>query len=143
MIPGGDDAQCDQLKNSVIAFTAGLAGLAGRSHPVSPFGFARLDAFGIFSTRSREPPSNSRSNWRQPNAPVKDPFLWNTPDLDWVQRLVPDSTLARNTGEVLGVFADLRMSDLTNIKTSANLQNLFELEEWLRRRRPLRGRRST
>ncbi|MGE0606553.1 MAG: di-heme-cytochrome C peroxidase [Pirellulales bacterium] len=130
VIPDGDDGQRDRLKNSVIAFTQGLAGLAGRSRPVSPFGFARLDAFGILLNEIAGTAIEQPDNWRQPNAPVSYPFLWNTPDLDWVQwNGFAHSTLARNTGEVLGVFADLRMSDLTKIKTSANLQNLYELEE--------------
>ncbi|MEX2169864.1 MAG: di-heme-cytochrome C peroxidase [Pirellulales bacterium] len=127
----------ERLRAAVVEYTTGLEGFAERSHPVNPFGYGRLDAFGILLNEIAGTAINVPENWRRPNAPVSYPYLWHTPDLDWVQwNGLAHSTLARNTGEVLGVFADLRLDDLTNIRTSANIRNLFALEERVKTLKP-------
>jgi hypothetical protein len=87
------------------------------SLPTLPWGPGRLDAFGMIfnrvaarDLRLEEDPNN----FRVADAPVSYPFLWDASRQDRTQWNggVPNGlfvqALARNTGEVLGVFADLR-----------------------------------
>ncbi len=76
-----------------------------------PWGRARLDAFGMIFNRATGIDLNNWNNTHSPNAPVSYPFLWDTHWHDKVQwngsapnRLAIEQ-LARNVGEVLGVFA--------------------------------------
>ncbi len=106
----------------------------------SPYGFARLDAIGaIFNTitvTALGVPEN-----RQPaNAPVSYPFIWDTPHHDKVQwnGSVPNKgtgALGRNVGEVLGVFASLKLKTdpvfRTGHTSSADIQHLGQLENLL------------
>ena len=80
------------------------------------YGFARLDAFGrIFNRAMYHIDSSHRG--RPANAPVSYPFLWDTPQHDFVQwNGIADNgsaaglgPLGRNTGEVIGVFASLKV----------------------------------
>ncbi len=78
------------------------------------YGYARLDAFGRIYNRVMAhlvPDGSFQGN--SANAPVSYPFLWDTPQHDFVQwNGIGDNgsalglgPLGRNTGEVLGVFA--------------------------------------
>jgi hypothetical protein len=127
---GGSSDEKARLRASLTDYNTLLAGWADRSRPTYPYGPARLDAFGILVNEIVGTAMELPENWRRPNAPVSYPFLWTTPDLDWVQwNGSVHSPLARNVGEVLGVFADLRLVDLQSVKTSAHLKNLVALEE--------------
>ncbi len=103
-----------------------------------PYGFGRLDAFGRIFNRALtivESPHHV-----VPNAPVSFPFLWDTPRADSVQwtgsaknGLV--GSLARNVGEVIGVFASVDNTTRRppiGYATSANFHNLRGLERRLR-----------
>ena len=94
-------------------------------------------------------------NFRVPAAPVSYPFLWLTPKLEWVQWApIASDPLARNAGEVLGVFGQAtlqlkpaepqprspfsrdrqrkkspRPSD--DFKSTILLKNLHLMEQWL------------
>jgi len=82
------------------------------------------------------------SNYRTADAPVSYPFLWGIAYHDKVQwdGSAPNThvaeRLARNVGEVLGVFATLKLEKPTFFRryypTSANRTNLIELEERLK-----------
>jgi hypothetical protein len=118
------------LLNAVKEFTTRLSALADRSRPTHSYGFARLDAFGILLNEITGTGLGLPANVVKPDAPVSYPFLWNTPDFDWVQwNGSASSPLARNMGEVLGVFAELKLSDLHSIVTSAQIKSLYGLEE--------------
>lgn len=83
------------------------------------YGYARLDAFGRIYNRilMHIEPDNYQTN--PANAPVSYPFLWDTPQSDFVQwNGVGNNSsgaglgpLGRNTGEVLGVFATFSVSE--------------------------------
>lgn len=104
------------------------------------YGYSRLDAFGrIYNRILSHLTPNDSSNFNPANAPVSYPFLWDTPQHDFVQwngvgdnggtlKLGP---LGRNTGEVLGVFAtfDLSKESGAGYAASANQYNLIKLEE--------------
>ncbi len=110
------------------------------------YGYSRLDAFGRIFNRILEhlvEPGVENSN--PANAPVSYPFLWDTPQSDFVQwNGVGDNNtgdgfqgflepLGRNTGEVLGVFAtfDLQHKGSKGYISSADTRNLVRLERQL------------
>ena len=110
------------------------------------YGFARLDAFGhIFNKVALladpdTPPVNPA------DAPVSYPFLWNIPQFDRVQwngiaknlrlenqnKSLDLGALARNAGEVVGVFGDVRLQEFGLARggypSSLNVENLETLE---------------
>jgi len=80
------------------------------------YGYARLDAFGrIFNRASFHLDPSGKG--RPANAPVSYPYLWDTPQHDFVQwNGIADNgaaaglgPLGRNTGEVVGVFASVNV----------------------------------
>jgi hypothetical protein len=114
------------------------------------YGHGRLDAVGhILNTVAllNDDPAPIRG---EPNAPVSYPFIWNTHQHDFVQwnGLVPNQNirigrgnldigaLARNTSEVIGVFADVRtrrMAGLGGYRSSVDVSNLTAMEDQLGR----------
>src|SRR5439155_17062393 len=82
------------------------------------------------------------ANSHFPDAPVSYPFLWDTP---WHDRVQWDGAaqndlviqrLARNVGEVLGVFASVSLPAQHLIpplfyRSSARRANLLRLEDWV------------
>ena len=83
------------------------------------------------------------------DAPVSYPFLWNIHQFDRVQwngiaerKLIGPTydigALGRNVGEVVGVFADvkLRRFPIDGYTSSANATNLDRLEKLLRQLKP-------
>ena len=81
------------------------------SLPPSPWGPGRLDAFGMIFNRVAGRDLDVLGNFKMADAPVSYPFLWNASRQDRTQwsGSVPNGLfiqgLARNTGEVFGVFA--------------------------------------
>lgn len=119
----------EALRIQVEQFTAEFRGFAKRSFAPTPYGFGRLDAFGILTNEIVGKALGRPENVRVPNAPVSYPFLWNTPRLDRVQwNGSAHNPLARNIGEVLGVFAQLDLTD-DIFQSSADVHNLFLLEQ--------------
>ncbi len=80
------------------------------------YGYARLDAFGRIFNRAIFHLDSSHGG-RPANAPVSYPYLWDTPQHDFVQwnGIADNGTaaglgpLGRNTGEVIGVFASVEV----------------------------------
>ena len=129
------------FRSRVEQFTGDLRGFAERSHSPTPYGFGRVDAFGILTNEVVGTALGRPENVRIPNAPVSYPFLWNTPRLEWVQwNGSVHIPLLRNIGEVLGVFAQLTLTGApANLfKSSADVHNLFLLETQLESLRPPR-----
>ncbi len=106
------------------------------NHADDAFGFGRVDAFGAIlnevTVRFLELPSNQRPA----NAPVSYPFLWDTPHHDKVQwnGSAPNSyggSLARNVGEVLGVFGTIEIPaifPLVGYSSTIQIDNLLVIE---------------
>ncbi len=109
------------------------------------YGYGRLDAFGRIYNRVLQHLKTGTPNSNPANAPVSYPFLWDTPQHDFVQwNGVGNNNpggiigflgpLGRNTGEVLGVFGTF---DLTKIpgdkgfRSSVVRRNLLRLEDHL------------
>jgi hypothetical protein len=115
-----------------------------KSLPASPWGPGRLDAFGMIFNRVAAKDLGIDANFKVADAPVSYPFLWNASRQDRTQWNggVPNglflNALGRNSGEVLGVFAEFspkkkktdthppRIDYSQNSIKFANLQTLEE-----------------
>jgi cytochrome c peroxidase len=112
------------------------------------YGPARLDAFGHIFNKAAILNGAANPVGNPASAPVSYPFLWNVPQHDLVQwngsvanqrlRLgwgrIDVGAIARNAGEVVGVFGDVavqpRGSDnLRQFRSSINVNNLAVAEE--------------
>jgi mono/diheme cytochrome c family protein len=113
------------------------------------YGFARLDAFGFIFNKILALTEATDQHVNPSDAPVSYPFLWNIHQFDKVQwNGIADSkligptydigALGRNVGEVIGVFADvkLRRAALDGFTSSANIHNLDRLEQLLAQLKP-------
>ena len=140
----------DMLKGALERYITWQQKLEKANATPLRYGFARLDAFGfIFNkvvalTEADDQPRNPS------DAPVSYPFLWNIHQLDRVQwngiaerKLIGQSfdigALGRNLGEVVGVFADVKLERfpaLDGYGSSANVTNLDRLEKLLRELKP-------
>ena len=120
-----------------------------QDHPEAPeYGYGRVDAFGIILNELSVTGLNRPKNNRPPSAPVSYPFLWDTPQHDFVQwNGVAENQklgdLGRNVGEVLGVFGKVTLPNLefpldraryatTGYRSTARVKNLREIEKNLR-----------
>lgn len=105
------------------------------------WGRARTDAFGEIFNRVTAIDLKVPANNRPPDAPVSYPFLWQASWLDKVQwNGIADNRnvverLARNVGEVLGVFAQIELRKPTLLHpyyvSTAKRLNLIDLEDRL------------
>lgn len=77
-----------------------------------PWGPGRVDALTMIVDRSTGTLTGITQNWSAGIAPVKPPFLWNTPQGLWAQwSAFAQDPIARNFGETMGVFLPV---DLTS-----------------------------
>jgi mono/diheme cytochrome c family protein len=135
---GCDKASAESLRHELIAQTDALAKRFTVDTPPHPYGNGRLDAFGAISNQVLGTDLKEPANYQLADAPVSVPFLWDTPDLDRVQwnGIAPNSgsgPLARDLGEILGVFGTLEIkAGQTRYPSSANLPSLEKLEETLK-----------
>lgn len=128
-----------KLREKLAIFSDQFKQFVADSTPASPWGPARLDAFGMIFNRMTNKHLGHSANNRQPNAPVSYPFLWGTGIHDVTQwnGSAPNKLelhrLARNAGEVLGVFADFSFTKKTSpywhYESSVNRLNLLQLDK--------------
>jgi hypothetical protein len=150
---GHSPAQAEGLKTSFGDWVGPFGEFMDLSLPPSPWGPGRLDAFGMIFNRVTGRDLRIKRNFKVADAPVSYPFLWNASRQDRTQWNggVPNGlfiqALARNTGEVFGVFAELKpvVKVPGTIFTpplieygdnSANLAGLQTLEEQIVKLRP-------
>jgi hypothetical protein len=74
-------------------------------------------------------------------APVKPPFLWNTPQSAWVQwSAIAANPLSRNIGETLGVFTRYDLKSATPeqglFDTTSDIRGVVKLESLLKQLAP-------
>jgi mono/diheme cytochrome c family protein len=112
------------------------------------YGFGRLDAFGNIFNKVAIAAHATNAQPNPSDAPVSYPFLWNVPQQQFVQwngiapnNPAPLGALARNSGEVLGVFADVSpqgrgLFSAPGYVSSVKVDNLATLEGELSRLRP-------
>jgi hypothetical protein len=113
---GSSAAKVAQLKTLLAAWVQQFGDFMTASLPPSPWGPGRLDAFGMIFNRVTARDLGVAGNFKVADAPVSYPFLWNAHRQDHTQWNggVPNglfiTALARNSGEVFGVFADFKPS---------------------------------
>ncbi len=76
-----------------------------------PYGYSRLDAFGAILNKGLAL-TGVENNFNTPDAPTSYPYIWDTPQHDYVEWNGSQSNsnvgaLARNVGEVIGVYGDV------------------------------------
>jgi hypothetical protein len=138
------------LRTAVEAWFLRYDTLMKNALPTPPWGMGRLDAVAMIFNRLTgldlgPPPSNLIAENIQPaTAPVRYPFLWNAAIQDLTQWPGFASNgnsilgLARNLGEVMGVFATFAPQkawygiDYLTVN-SANFPGLLALEELIRK----------
>ena len=94
-----------------------ISDLIRRNHHDVPHGFSRLDAFGAILNKALYL-TGVEDNFLPPNAPASNPYIWDTPQHDYVEWNGSQSNtnvgaLARNVGEVIGVFGHVE-TETTN-----------------------------
>jgi len=128
----GDDAltQASNLRQALADYSQTLSGFVTRNQTGEPYGYARLDAFGIIMNEVFGDDLHYPANIKEPNAPVSYPFLWGTPQHDWVQwNGSANNPIGRNVGEVLGTFGAVNLVDPLQLgHSSARGKELIELE---------------
>jgi hypothetical protein len=111
---GYSAANAAQLRIDFGAWVKQFGDIMDASLPASPWGPGRVDAFGMIINRVAGRDLGIPSNFKIADAPVSYPFLWNAPRQDRTQwnGSFPNGlfiqALARNTGQVLGVFANFK-----------------------------------
>jgi hypothetical protein len=130
-----------KLYADLTKFTSYFTDFLANNTPASPWGLARADAFGAIFNRVTAIDLKIPANNRPPNAPVSYPFLWDTSWHNVVQwnGSAPNQLailrLARNVGEVLGVFANIDIKKPSPLhwyyKSTAKRINLLEIEDRL------------
>ncbi|SEL86464.1 hypothetical protein SAMN05216359_12044 [Roseateles sp. YR242] len=146
-----DDESKALLADAFSKFQAWQTQVEKANHASLQYGFARVDAFGhiynkvLLRVKANDQPFNPS------DAPVSYPFLWNIHQQDRVQwngsaPNVPVSptldigALARNVGEVTGVFADVTVLPVgpavLGYPTSANVDSLLTIERQVAQLKP-------
>lgn len=82
-----------------------------RNQTVVDYGYSRLDAFGVILNKAAFL-TEVKDNFNTPNAPTSYPYLWDTPQHDYVEWNGSQSNsslgaFARNVGEFIGVFGEV------------------------------------
>jgi mono/diheme cytochrome c family protein len=117
----GDNASAASIatmKDQVKQVTGPLAERIKVNHPPYPSGYGRLDAFGNIFNEGSVFSINQPTNAKPANAPVSYPVVWDAAQhdiLQWNGSAVNAGigSYVRNTGEVVGVFGDLRVRETT------------------------------
>ena len=107
-----------------------------RNVPELPPGPGRVDALGVILNQVTAYYTRRPDNARTPDAPVSYPFLWGAPYLTHVQYngVAPNEgagALARNVGQVLGVFGEVSLVSASlppGYASSVSLGPLGDLE---------------
>jgi hypothetical protein len=150
-VAGSDTRRQHDLRNQLTRFAAYFSTFLDTSTPDSPWGPARVDAFGMIFNRVSAINLSDATLWswfqpleansQKPNAPVSYPFLWGTSRQDHVQwnavarNTKPYERLGRNIGEALGVFARINIKKPTffdpGYVSSVNVAHQWTIEESL------------
>lgn len=126
-----DDTNKAALRAQVTEQRDAMLQIFQRSTPYTPYGNGRVDAFGIIMNEVFVRDLHQPLNVKVPDAPVSYPFLWGTPQLDWVQwNGSANNPFGRNVGEVLGTFGKVALTGpIAQLGTNtARARELFVLE---------------
>jgi len=132
-----------------------VRGFTNRNHQQVVNGPARLDAIGSILNQLHVSHADESESLAKPlTAPVSYPYIWNVADLECVQtNCISNDPLARNVGEVLGVFGYVNVDENKYIddtvevisqqlglnslfNTTAKVDNMYALERTLDKMNP-------
>lgn len=123
-----------ELRLRFAAFEVRMAGDAVLRRPELDSGFGRVDALtqilNSLAVRDLAEPANLHAV----AAPTSYPPIWLAPELEFVQwNPIAASPIARNAGQVLGVFGrtELRPGTATPFASTMMLEELHALEGWV------------
>ena len=150
---GDTPAARTMLGDAVDRLRGWNAKIAAANAPMLTPGFARVDAFGHIFNKVALLAGPDAPKPNPSDAPVSYPFLWNTAQADRVQwngiaenlkatvagHPFDYGALARNTGEVIGVYGDVAVTKdagLHGYKSSARVGSIADLERVLALLRP-------
>ncbi len=105
------ETQKNNLKQSLKNEVEKRKNYAKANHTDVHYGYARLDAFGAILNQALIA-TGEKNNTHPPNAPTSVPYIWDTPQHDYVewngsQANSNIGAFARNIGEVIGVFGEV------------------------------------
>lgn len=129
----------EALRAQIVARVGEMEQIFQRSKPDFPYGYGRVDAFGIIMNEVFVRDLHQPLNAKVPNAPVSYPFLWETPQLDFVQwNGSANNPFGRNVGEVLGTFGRVGLTGLAAQlgTTTARARELLVLERLITKLTP-------
>jgi hypothetical protein len=138
------DSAMAGLRKDLDKTTSDLLLIETQDRTDVPYGYARLDAFGVILNNVAARALGMPENAVGADAPVSFPFVWDAPQADRVQwngsalNAPKIGGLIRNIGEVLGVFGQLAMTPAAPLAldkgymNSLKLENLGKIENWLR-----------
>lgn len=106
-----------ELKNLLGTEHAQISDNNRRNHSSVAYGYTRLDAFGAILNKGLAA-TGVTDNFNEPDAPTSFPYLWDTPQHDYVEWNGSQSNsdigaLARNVGEVIGVYGRVETTPTT------------------------------
>lgn len=130
-----------RIADQIATFASTLLGRAAQRAPMHPSGPGRVDALTQIVNSLAVVDLGEPDNFYPVGAPTSYPQLWLAPDLEFVQwSPIAASPIARNAGEVLGVFghANLRGGPETLFRSTARIQELAKLEIWIEQLTPPR-----
>ncbi len=125
-----DSEESDALREALREYAADSSDFFERNHSDVEYGFGRLDAFGIIMNELFVHDLGVPESRFSPNAPVSYPFLWGTPQHDFVQwHGSSNDPLGRNIGEVLGTFGGIDLRDPNRFgHSTVRVPELIQLE---------------
>lgn len=135
-----NDKKKNSLKQELIFEAEKRKKLNLQNHADVAYGFSRLDAFGNILNKGLLL-TEVDNNFNQPNAPTSNPYIWDTPQHDYVEWNGSQSNsnvgaLARNIGEVIGVFGEVDTEPTTwlgvydaGYSSSIKAKNLRDIEK--------------
>lgn len=132
--PTAPAAEIAKLKDLYVSFAVRFSGRAWMRTPPTHAGPGRVDALTQITNSLAVFDLGVPDNLYPPAAPTSYPFLWLTPQLEWVQwNPIAGNPIARNAGQVLGVFGqvDLGPDPATRYSSSIDFRNLHAMEEWI------------
>jgi len=128
-----------ELRLEFADFQANLRGDAVIRNPSLDSGFGRVDALTQIVNALAVVGQSEPANLVAVRAPTSYPHLWLTPQLEFVQwNPIAASPLARNAGEVLGVFGTIKLDGPKKHRYTSSLllKELHTLEQWVDRLQP-------
>jgi hypothetical protein len=131
-----DDNALRNLRAELTAFDMQLTADATLRKPALESGFGRVDALTQIVNSLAVRDQHAPVNLYPVAVPTSYPALWLTPHLEFVQwNPIAASPIARNSGQVLGVFGRTRIAPDAGAEAFTStvlLQQLSDLEEWLK-----------